>query len=260
MIRSFASEWIRFRKTARMGILVIVAFTALISIFLFVGTEGFGPGPDGGSGGPPGLASDVTAADGAVAALSATVNLIGIVSLALFALSVAKDFELGTIRNLLVAQPRRAVLLSGKLLAVGTFVVIGVAIASVVAVALAFGLAPGQDISTEAWTLSASLGSFGAVAVASILFGLVGASIAMVTRSAAISITVGVGYLLIFENLLGLIWGTAGEWLPAGIFSAFASGGTPAVAFEKAAALAAVYAVVALVVTFVIFTRRDITD
>lgn len=58
------------------------------------------------------------------------------------------------------------------------------------------------------------------------LFGLVGAVLAMVTRSAAISIATGVAYLLIVENLFGLIWDGAGEWLPAGVFSAFAGGGT----------------------------------
>jgi branched-subunit amino acid ABC-type transport system permease component len=82
----------------------------------------------------------------------------------------------------------------------------------------------------------------------------------MVTRSAAISITAGVAYLLIVENLLGLIWDAAGEWLPAGIFEAFAQGGTSSVSFEKSVALAAAYATVALVTLFVIFTRRDVTD
>jgi ABC-type transport system involved in multi-copper enzyme maturation permease subunit len=186
--------------------------------------------------------------------------MIGVVSLALFSISVARDFELGTIRNLLVGEPRRAVLLAGKLLAVGAYVVGGVAIASAFAATLAFVLAPSQEVSTDAWSLSASLGTIGTVAVTGILFGLLGAAIAMVTRSAAISITAGVAYLLIVENLLGLIWDAAGEWLPAGIFEAFAQGGTSSVSFEKSVALAAAYATVALVTLFVIFTRRDVTD
>jgi len=83
---------------------------------------------------------------------------------------------------------------------------------------------------------------------------------AMLTRSAAISITAGVAYLLIVENLLGLIWDSAGEWLPAGVISALASGGTELVSFEKAVMLSAGYAMLSLAVMYLTFARRDVTD
>jgi len=186
--------------------------------------------------------------------------LLYLVALALAALSVARDFELGTIRNLLVAQPRRGILLSGKLLAQGSFMVIGIAVAGVVSVVLAYALAPGKGTSTDLWTLGATLETVGLVAVATILYGLLGAALGMVTRSAAISITIGAGYLLIAERLISLIWDTSGEWLPAGILAAFAAGGTQAVSFGKAASFVAIYAVLALAVTFTVFLRRDVTD
>jgi ABC-2 type transport system permease protein len=254
VINAFQSEWIRFRKTARIGIVIIIAFTALISIFVFVGTEEAG-GP-----GPPGLVTDLTANNGAVAALSATLNLIGIVSLALFAISVARDFELGTIRNLLVAQPKRSVLLTGKLLALAVTIVIGVVLGTLASAAMAYGLAPGQGIPTDSWTVVAALETMSAVAVAAVVYGLIGAALAMVTRSASTSIVVGVGYLIIAENLLTLIWDTATEWLPAGILAAFAAGGTATVSFGKASTFMAIYTVVALAVTFLVFLKRDITD
>jgi len=259
VIRSFTSEWIRFRKTARTGILVMIGLVVMIALMLFLGGDSMGPG-GGGHGGPLGGAADLTATDGAMAALSTAINLIGIVSIALFALSVARDFEWGTIRNLLVGQPRRAILLSGKLLAVSSYVIIGVVAAGVVAALLAVVLAPGQDISTESWTLAASLGTLGTTAMAALLFGLVGAVLAMLTRSAAISITAGVAYLLVIENLLGLAWDSAGEWLPAGVFSALAGGGTDLVSLEKATVLSAGYATLALIVMYVVFMRRDVTD
>jgi len=259
VIRSYTSEWIRFHKTARVGVLVMVGFVVLISFMLFLGSEEMGPG-GGGHGGPIGGAADLAAADGAVAGLSTAANLIGVVAIALFALSVARDFELGTIRNLLVGQPRRAILLTGKLLAVASYVVIGVVAAGVVAALLAVILAPGQDISTSTWTVSGSLGTLGTTAIATVLYGLVGAVLAMVTRSAAISITAGVAYLLIVENLLGLIWDSAGEWLPAGVIAAFAAGGTDLVSFEKSIVLALGYAILGLGVMYVTFLRRDVTD
>ena len=237
----------------------MVGFAALMSVMLLIGDESMGPGGEG-HGGPLGSATDLAAADGAVAALSAAATLVGVVSLALFALSIARDFELGTIRNLLVGQPRRAAMLSGKLLAVASYVVIGVVAAGALAAALAVALAPGQDISTSAWTIAASLGTVGTITIAALFYGLVGAVLAMVTRSAAISITIGVAYLLIVENLLGLIWDAAGEWLPAGVFSAFAAGGTDLLSFEKSAVLAVGYAIVGLVVMYLTFARRDVTD
>jgi ABC-2 type transport system permease protein len=259
VIRSYASEWIRFHKTARVGIVVMIVFVVMISFMLFLGSEEMGPG-GGGHGGPIGGTADLGADDGAVASLSTAANLIGIVAIALFALSVARDFELGTIRNLLVGQPRRAILLTGKLLAVASYVVIGVVAAGVAAALLAVILAPGQDISTSTWTVGSSLGTLGTTAIAIVLYGLVGAVLAMVTRSAAISITAGVAYLLIIENLLGLIWDSAGEWLPAGVIAAFAAGGTDLVSFEKSTVLALGYAILGLGVTYVTFLRRDVND
>ena len=259
MIRSYASEWIRFRKTARVGILAMVVFVVLISLMVLLGSEEMGPG-GGEHGGPFGGAADLAANDGAVAALSTSANLIGIVAIALFALSVARDFEWGTIRNLLVGQPRRAILLSGKLLAVASYIIIGVVAAGIAAVLLAVILAPTQDIPTDTWTVAGSLGTLGTTTIATVLWGLVGGVLAMITRSAAISITAGIAYLLIIENLLGLVWDRAGEWLPAGVIAALASGGTDRVSFEKSIVLAVGYAIVGLGVMYLTFTRRDVTD
>jgi hypothetical protein len=115
-------------------------------------------------------------------------------------------------------------------------------------------------MSTDAWTVAGALGTLGTTAIATVLWGLVGAVLAMVTRSAAISITAGVAYLLIIENLLGLIWDSAGEWLPAGVIAAFASGGTNLVSFEKSIILAVGYAILGLGVMYLTFIRRDVID
>jgi len=80
------------------------------------------------------------------------------------------------------------------------------------------------------------------------------------TRSAAISIAVGVAYLLIVENLLGPVWDSAGEWLPADVFSAITTGGTGSISFEKSVLIAVGYGILGLVVMCFVFTRRDVTD
>ena len=62
------------------------------------------------------------------------------------------------------------------------------------------------------------------------------------------------------ENLLGLVWDTANEWLPSGTLTTFTSGGTELVSYAQSAALLALYAAVFVAATFVVFQRRDITD
>ena len=47
--------------------------------------------------------------------------LLGIVAFGIAASQIASEYSLGTLRQLLVRQPRRAVLLAGKFLAVLTF-------------------------------------------------------------------------------------------------------------------------------------------
>lgn len=75
-----------------------------------------------------------------------------------------------------------------------------------------------------------------------------------------ISVTIGVAYLIVVENLLGLVWDNAGQWLPADVVSAFAAGGTSLVSIEEASLLAVGHAMAGLFVMFFVFTRRDITE
>ena len=82
----------------------------------------------------------------------------------------------------------------------------------------------------------------------------------MLTKSASAAITAGIAYLLIGENLLGLVWDTASNWLPSGTLTNFTAGGSAAVSYGQSALLLALYAAVFVVATFVVFQRRDITD
>ncbi len=263
MKRSILSEAIRFKKTAISSGLVMVGLASLISIALFVAS---GDDDGGGGGGPPtpGGSIDLASADGLVAGLETAATFFGIVALALFALSVARDYEQGTIRMLAAAEPRRALLLGGKLGTLTLIVVAAVIIASAVSIGLSFALAPLQEVDTSLWTTSdgveAALAATFSVATASIVWGVFGATLAIITRSAAVSITAGIGYLLIGENLLGIAWDQIGKWSPAAMLDAFTAGGTELVTYTKALVMLAVYVAAALIATFVVFERRDITD
>jgi ABC-2 type transport system permease protein len=262
MLRSYKSELIRFRKTAFLGAGVMAAFTALVTTLTFVGFEE--PTGPGAGRGPIAAVGDLASAGGVLAGLAAAATMIGIVALALFAISVARDYERGTIRQLLVGEPRRALVLGGKMLALLTTVVAGVAVAALVGIGAAFALAPIAGVSTAAWTtgaaVSASLSTTVNVAIASMVWGFAGAGLAIVTRSASTAITVGIGYLLVGEPLVQLVWDTSSDWLVSGTLTTFTNGGTELVSYGQSAMLLALYAAAFVVATLVVFQRRDITD
>jgi ABC-2 type transport system permease protein len=108
-------------------------------------------------GGPSGglTLEQLAASDGLAVILATAAAFIGVVALSVFAISIASEYSQGTLRNLLVRQPRRVRLLAGKLLALASFTTIAVLIAGVAAVAVALLVAPTQDISTSAWFTSA---------------------------------------------------------------------------------------------------------
>ena len=262
MLRTYKSELIRFRKTAFVGAGIMAAFTALVTTLTFVGFEEPG-GPSAGRGPVPAV-TDLASVDGLIAGLASAATMIGIVALALFATSVARDYERGTIRQLLVGEPRRALLLGGKLLALLTIVVAGVAVSAVVGMGAALAFAPVAGISTAAWATSAAasaaISTTVNVTIATVVWGFAGAILAMVTRSASTAITVGIGYLLVGEQLLTLVWDTSSDWLVSGTLTTFTVGGNAAVSYGQSAVLLALYAAAFVLATFVVFQRRDITD
>ena len=261
MLRSFHAERIVSRRTAIISAGIMAAFTALLTSLLFIGTDDVAPGSGPGA---PGVSVDLNTAEGIIQGLASGSTMIGIVALAVFAISVAKDYERGTIRQLLVGEPRRAVLLGGKLLALVAVMIAGVALAAAVGIGAAFALSGAGGISTAAWTTSAGLSAVTSttlnVALATVVWGLAGAALAMATRSASVAITGGIAYLLVGENLLSLVWETATQYLPGGSLNAFTSGGTTAVSYGQAAIQLTLYAIVFVVAAFLVFQRRDVTD
>ena len=92
----------------------------------------------------------------------------------------------------------------GKILALVSVVAVGVTVSALGGIAAAFALAPVAGVSTAAWTTGAAVSAASSttvnVMVATVVWGLAGAVLAMVTRSASAAITVGIGYLLAFNT------------------------------------------------------------
>lgn len=100
--------------------------------------------------------------------------------------------------------------------------------------------------------------------------GLVGACIALITRSAATAISVVAAYFILGEPLIAGFWGTLGEWGPAAVSNALAVGGSggagmmggaaPVIPYATAFLAALGYGIVSVAVSSTILVRRDVTS
>lgn len=259
------SEWLKLRRRGMAGALLaataVGAFGAAITVLTATDGTTATPGP----GGPPGGGSTVAelaSSNGLAVALTATSTLLGVIALVVVAGSVAGEFSQGTLRNLLVQEPRRGRLLSGKLLALGAAVAAATLLASVAAVAAAFVLAGGRGIEAEAWTTAPGLASSVAavvnLVVSNLGWAIFGAVLALALRSPVVAIGIGVAYALPGENILAAISSDAGRWLPGQILAAVAAGGTDTVSYLAALVTLLVYAAIALAGSVIVFARRDV--
>lgn len=265
MSRVLASEWLKIGRPsivlAWLGPVVIFAFMGTMFNFMDAATNA------GGFRGPFGIApgiEELAAPDGWIIGIHSASSFIGVISLAIFAINIARDYERGTIRMLFVVEPNRFRLFYGKLLALSILILLITAGAAVITLLTSLALAPGENISRDAWLswqgLGALLIGFAHMSLATIIWGLIGGVLAVVTRSAAISISAGVGFLLIFELLIGQFAESVGTKLPATVLGALASGGTPTIEYSTALILSLAYGAVSIIIASLIFIRRDVTE
>ena len=263
MTRVFLAEWIGLRRRSFvlgwMGALLFFAFAATTVAI----TQSDGDGNDADA-----LihttVEQLIASDGLTRGFATASTPLGMIVLSLFAISIARDYSKGTIRPLLVAEPRRTRLLAGKLLALSSFVAIVLAFVGLFSVTISFLIAPGEGISTDQWTSAASLGhvvkTIGLVIVSSIAWGLLGAVLAIATRSAALSIAAGAVGLLIIPTLLAQLEEGVTDRLPSTALLSVAAGGNETLTIASAITTLTVYVLISVVAMFAIFGRRDVTD
>ena len=260
---AFSSEWVKLRRRSMLawGLGGGVAFTVLATVFTIErAVKTLSPGFHHG---PRITFAQLEQADGLVHGIVDISNLVGIVALCLFAGAVATEYSQGTLRNLLVREPRRVQLLTGKFLALSAFILLAVVLAIVVASGLAFALAPGKGIVTSAWTSSTGVSDFFAallhVYLACVGYGLFGTALAVILRSPAVAIALGVAWVLPIEAIIvGAIWSNGDRWLPGQLLSALAHGGTTDASYSHALVTLIVYAVLTAGGTLILFARRDV--
>jgi len=275
-MRAFRSEWFKLtRGNTLLGFGgAMVGLTLLFTALAFLSVGGADVDLDGGESEAFVTAAVLSAFDGSIFAVTNLASMLGIVALALFASSMAGEFNKGTIRMLFVAEPNRIKVLAGKLAALASFVVVGVAAAMTASIGIGALLGPSSGVDTANWWTTDGLTAIGLTYVnvtgAVLVPGLIGAAIAILTRSSAIAISVVAAYFILGEALIAGFWDTLAQWGPSAASNALAVGGlggagmmggaAPVIAYATAATLALVYAIVTVAISAAILTRRDVTS
>ena len=276
MIRAFRSEWVKLsRRNTLLGFGgAMVGFSLLFTILAFVNVGGGNVDLDGGSADEFVTAAVLSMPEGSVFAITNVAGFLGIIALALFASNLAGEFNKGTIRMLFVTQPNRLKVLAGKIAALASFVALAVAATLVASVGAGALLAPGVGVESSAWWTADGLAAMGStylnLTAAALVPALIAGTIAVLTRSASIAISVGAAWFILGEMLIGSFWDSLSVWGPAAITNALAVGGVggagmmggapPTITYATAGLVALGYAVLSMAICSTVFVKRDVTS
>jgi ABC-2 type transport system permease protein len=265
MLATTRSEMTRlWRRSYLLGWLGITAlFSVFLNVFVFTSASDGAQSSAAGPGGAFPSVADLARSGGLVGGLGAAATLLGVVTLSFWAIAAANDYSTGLIRLLVQAQPLRVRLVGGKALALTVWTAAAATIATVLSTATALAMAGSSGISTAAWgtdPVATIAGAWTNTVMALLVWGAIGLVIAVIARSSAVAIAVGVGYVLVLESVVRLAAENIADWLPGSTLTALAKGGSAAVSYHTAIGLGLAYALVGLGVACYVFTKRDITD
>ena len=142
---AFTSEWTKLkRRTLLLSTFLGLAIAASLFVILI-----FSQAPATGSGGGLPSLQQLARPNGLIVGVDRATMLLGIVAFGIAAAQTASEYSLGTLRQLLVRQPRRVTLLAGKMLGVITFLLLAFVFAAVVAFVVAVVMAHARHGSTS---------------------------------------------------------------------------------------------------------------
>lgn len=176
----------------------------------------------------------------------------------------AAEFSRGTVRTMLLRQPRRVPLLAGRLAAMLTFAAVTLAATEAVMWVAARLFAPGQSVATGAWTsldaVGAGLGDYAAVLVWITGYAVLGTTVGVLLRSVPLALGVGIAWAGPIEHLVQNAWSPATRLFPGLLLEAFVAGGTPDVSAGRALLTVSLYVIVGAVAASAVFSRWDVTS
>jgi ABC-2 type transport system permease protein len=253
---AFTSEWTKLRRpTLLLSTFLGLAFAASLFVILM-----FSQATANG-----GLVTlhQLAQPNGLVIGVARASMLLGVVAFGIAASQVASEYSLGTLRQLLVRQPRRAVLLAGKMLGTITFLVLALCFAAVVALIVAVAAAQSRHVPTSAWFTGTGLGDLfrelGDLSLATIGYSILGMALGQFVRSAVFAVIIGFAWLVAVENIVTRIVPSTEQWLPGASITAVASGGAEGVGYAHGLLLGTVYVIAAIAAAMTVFLRNDVT-
>lgn len=258
------SYWAELTKLARRRILVL---TAAITVVFAVGGAAItlAAAKPVARSGPDRVVTieQLSRAGGGTQVFRLSVSFIGTFLFVVFVGAMAVEFSRGTMRTMLLRQPRRVALLGGRLLALLTYCGVTLAAAEVLTWIAARILAPSHHIATSAWTSLSALGSaggdFAAVMAWITGYAVFATMVGVLLRSVPVALAVGIAWAGPFEHIVQNAFPGVVKVFPGLLLEAFAAGGTPEITAGRALATVAVYTVVAATIASVVFWRRDVT-
>lgn len=271
MMHVVRSEW---RKLMRRGQIwgswgTMAGFGLLLAILLVATAQGTQVEQQVG-GSPTVPTAFIEASDGHVFAFQSSGQLLGVVALVIAAANLATEYTSGTLRVLLVREPRRFLLLAGKAVALWGFVLVGVLLTLATSVAATAAIAFARGLDVGAWSTATALvrlaEAFAGVGGTTLVWTALGLMLAAIFRAGFPAIGVGIGVPLIVEGLLVLVMPDVVQWLPGTILAQLAEGSTtqslnaaaPTLSQETAIALAVAYGIVFASVAALLMQRRDV--
>ena len=267
MRRIVASEWVKLRRKGMLaalgGVVLVTILGAIITVLTvssIASTKRSGRGPFGGK--TSISFAQMASSHGLADALANAGTLLGVIVMGVVAASVAGEFSTGTLRNLLVREPRRAKLLLGKLLGLASAISLAVIVAAAFAVVAAVIAASSKGVPVHEWAsasgIGAALGAVAELVVATLGWGVLGATLAIAFRSPVVAVVVGVVYALPLESIISAFSNSVGRWLPGKLLAALAAGGNSTASLTAASWTISLYAIVAIGFAVTLFTRRDV--
>jgi ABC-type transport system involved in multi-copper enzyme maturation permease subunit len=264
MMRSFQSELLKFRRWT-----VLAGSGAMIAASTFIASLTFHQIISGATGREiDPLSQALPSPEGLITVVGQARSLIIAIALILVTANIAAEWSQGTLRNLLVREPGRLRLLSGKVLALVLFVTVSLTLTLTVSAAFILATAQSQGMSTAAWTSSDGIGFFlsflGNEVLCLVGISLLGLLIAVLTRSAGAAVGIALAYVLVPEGLIAMVWPAGSQWLPVRILnflpgSTIPLGPTPPQGYPAALLAALLWMTGFVVVSAVAFRRQDIT-
>jgi len=253
---AFTSEWTKLRRPTLLAstFLGLAAAASVFVILVFSQASANG-----------GIVTlhQLAQPNGLVIGVARAAMLLGVVAFGIAASQVASEYSLGVLRQLLVRQPRRAVLLAGKMLGVVTFLLLALCFAAVIAFVVALAAAHSRGVSTSAWFTGTGvadlLRELGDLALAVIGYSVLGMALGQFVRSAVFAVIIGFAWLIAVENIVTRIVPRTAQWLPGQSIMAVASGGVEGPGYAHGLILSAVYLIAAIVAAMTVFLRSDVT-